>query len=146
MILFTCLTNTIIICQAIYQLFWMPQTAIIYQALINNAMISMYFYFLKISFNGNVQLGFGSEKVYFKSQILVHEYWTILDHSSVPVLFASGYNQHACSKEHKYHIFGQYWYTRNVPVFNNTGTVIPVSGTWSILITKAYATPTIYLS
>ena len=28
----------------------------------------------------------------------------------------------ACSKERKYHIFGQYWYTRNVPVFTNTGT------------------------
>ena len=28
----------------------------------------------------------------------------------------------AHSKEHKYHIFRQYWYTRNVPVFANTGT------------------------
>ena len=28
----------------------------------------------------------------------------------------------AHSKEHKYHIFRQYWYTRNVPVFTNTGT------------------------
>ena len=28
----------------------------------------------------------------------------------------------AHSKEHKYHIFWQYWYTRNVPVFTNTGT------------------------
>ena len=28
----------------------------------------------------------------------------------------------ACSKERKYHIFRQYWYTRNVPVFINTGT------------------------
>ena len=28
----------------------------------------------------------------------------------------------ARSKEHKYHIFRQYWYTRNIPVFNNTGT------------------------
>ena len=27
----------------------------------------------------------------------------------------------ACSKECKYHIFGQYWYTRNVPVLTNTG-------------------------
>ena len=27
-----------------------------------------------------------SEKVYFKSQILVHEYWTILDYFYVPVL------------------------------------------------------------
>ena len=26
------------------------------------------------------------EKVYFKSQILAHEYWTILDHFCVPVL------------------------------------------------------------
>ena len=28
----------------------------------------------------------------------------------------------ARSKERKYHISGQYWYTRNVPVFTNTGT------------------------
>ena len=28
----------------------------------------------------------------------------------------------ARSKERKYHIFKQYWYTRNVPVFSNTGT------------------------
>ena len=28
----------------------------------------------------------------------------------------------ARSKGHKYHIFMQYWYTRNVPVFTNTGT------------------------
>ena len=28
----------------------------------------------------------------------------------------------ACSKERKYHIFRQYWYTRNVPIFINTGT------------------------
>ena len=28
----------------------------------------------------------------------------------------------ACSKERKYHIFSQYWYTKNVPVFTNTGT------------------------
>ena len=26
------------------------------------------------------------EKVYLKSQILVHEYWTILDHFCIPVL------------------------------------------------------------
>ena len=40
------------------------------------------------------QLDGGKGKVYFKSQILVHEYWTILDHFGVPVLFASGCNQH----------------------------------------------------
>ena len=34
------------------------------------------------------------EKVYFKSQILVHEYWTKLDHFGIPVLFAFGYHQH----------------------------------------------------
>ena len=28
----------------------------------------------------------------------------------------------AHSKERKYHIFRQYWYTKNVPVFTNTGT------------------------
>ena len=33
-------------------------------------------------------------KVYFKSQILVHAYWTILDHFPVPVLFVSGFHQH----------------------------------------------------
>ena len=27
----------------------------------------------------------------------------------------------ARSKERTYHVFGQYWYTRNVPVFTNTG-------------------------
>ena len=30
-----------------------------------------------------------AEKVYFTSQILVHEYWTILDHFCVRVLKAS---------------------------------------------------------
>ena len=30
------------------------------------------------------------EKVHFKSQILVHEYWTILSHFCIPVLLASG--------------------------------------------------------
>ena len=35
-----------------------------------------------------------TEKVNFKSQILVHEYWTILKHFGVPVLFASGCHQH----------------------------------------------------
>ena len=29
----------------------------------------------------------------------------------------------ARSKEREYHIFRQYWYTRNVPVFTNTGTL-----------------------
>ena len=28
----------------------------------------------------------------------------------------------ACSKERKDPIFGQYWYTKNVPVLTNTGT------------------------
>ena len=28
----------------------------------------------------------------------------------------------ACSEECKYHIFGQYWYTKTVPVLTNTGT------------------------
>ena len=28
----------------------------------------------------------------------------------------------ACSKEREHHIFRQYWYTRNVPVFTDTGT------------------------
>ena len=60
------------------------------------------------------------EKVYFKSQILVHEYWTMLDHflRSSTVSF---WITPAHSKERKYHIFMQYWYTRNVPVFTNTG-------------------------
>ena len=34
------------------------------------------------------------EKVYFKSQILVHKYWTILDHFGILVLFAFGCHQH----------------------------------------------------
>ena len=34
------------------------------------------------------------EKVYFKSRILVHEHWTILDHFDIPVLFASECHQH----------------------------------------------------
>ena len=53
------------------------------------------------------------EKVYFKSQILVHEYWTIR---------VSFWMTPARSKWRKYHIFRQYWYTKNVPVFTNTGT------------------------
>ena len=62
------------------------------------------------------------EKVYLKSQILVHKYWTILDHFCVAVI-VSFWITLAHSKECTYHIFGQYWYTRNVPVFNNyTGT------------------------
>ena len=34
----------------------------------------------------NSSLEENSEKVYFKTQILVQEYWTILDHFCVPVL------------------------------------------------------------
>ena len=51
------------------------------------------------------------EKVNFKSQILVYEYWTILDHflhSSIVCFWMSL----AHSKERKYHIFGQYLYTK----------------------------------
>ena len=62
-----------------------------------------------------------TEKVYFKSQILIHEYWTILDHFCIPVI-VSFWITPAHSKERKYHIFGQYWYTKNVPVFTNTRT------------------------
>ena len=61
------------------------------------------------------------EKLYFKSQIRVHQYWTIQDHFCVPV-FVSSWITPPCSKERKYHIFRQYWYTRNVPVFTKTGT------------------------
>ena len=61
------------------------------------------------------------EKLYFKSQILVHQYWTIQDHFCVPV-FVSSWITIPCSKERKYHIFRQYWYTLNVPVFTETGT------------------------
>ena len=60
-----------------------------------------------------------SEKVYFKSQILVHEY-----DNTRPFLcssIVSFWITPARSKERKYHIFKQYWYTRNVPVFTNTG-------------------------
>ena len=51
------------------------------------------------------------EKVYFMSQILVNEYWSILDHflrSSIVSFWITP----ARSKERKYHIFRQYWYTR----------------------------------
>ena len=61
------------------------------------------------------------EKVYFMSQILVHEYWTILDHFLHSGI-VSFWLTPACSKERKYNIFRQYWNTRNVPVFTNTGT------------------------
>ena len=50
------------------------------------------------------------EQVYFKSQILVHEYWTILDHFGVPVLFASGSNQHVLENV-------------NITFSSNTGTL-----------------------
>ena len=50
-----------------------------------------------------------SEKVNFKSQILVHEYWTILDHFGVPVLFASGCHQHVLKNV-------------NITFLGNTGT------------------------
>ena len=36
------------------------------------------------------------------------------------------------SREHKYYIFGQYWYTRNVSSIHHYWD-IPVSGTWSTL-------------
>ena len=60
-------------------------------------------------------------KVYFKSQILVHEYWTMLKNVCVLVLLAFELTT-TRSKERKYHTSRQYWYTRNVPVFTNTGT------------------------
>ena len=47
--------------------------------------------------------------MYFKSQILVHEYWTMLDHFCFPVLFASGCNQHVLKNV-------------NITVSGNTGT------------------------
>ena len=61
------------------------------------------------------------EKVNFMSQILVYEYWTILDHflhSSIVCFWMSL----AHSKERKYHIFGAIFVHQNVPVFTNTGT------------------------
>ena len=59
------------------------------------------------------------KKVYLKSQILVHEYHAQVLDNTKPSLWITP----AHSKERKYHIFRQYWYTRNVPVFTNTGTV-----------------------
>ena len=41
----------------------------------------------------------------------------------------------ARSKEHKYHIFGQYWYTRNVPVFTNNSLVLGCSSIWDLKYT-----------
>ena len=43
----------------------------------------------KLYKNSTLFVNLNREKVYFKSQILVHEYWTILDHFCVPVLKAS---------------------------------------------------------
>ena len=62
------------------------------------------------------------EKVYFKSQILVHEYWTRPTRPFLCSSIVSFWITLACSKECKDHIFGQYWYTKNVPVLTNTGT------------------------
>ena len=61
------------------------------------------------------------EKVYFQ----VPDTGTRVLDNTKPFWFSSivcFWMPPALSKEHKYHIFGQYWYTRNVPVFTNTGT------------------------
>ena len=64
------------------------------------------------------------EKVNFKSQILVHKYWAILDHFGVPVLFASGCHQHVLKNV-------------NITFLGNTGTAemfqyLPILGRSSI--------------
>ena len=62
-------------------------------------------------------------------QILVYEYWAVLDQFYMKLLD----NTIMLSKERKYHHFGQYWYPRNVPVINNTKTfwhLGPRAGTW----------------
>ena len=64
------------------------------------------------------------EKVYFKSQILVHEYWTTLDHFGILVLFASGCQQHVLKNV-------------NITFAGNTGThkmfqYLPILGRSSI--------------
>ena len=62
------------------------------------------------------------EKVYFKSPADTGT--RVLDNTT-PILcssIASFWITPAGSKERKYHIFRQYWYTKNVPVFTNTGT------------------------
>ena len=61
------------------------------------------------------------EKVYFESQILVYEYWTILDHFGVAVLFASGCYRHVL-KNVNITFLGNTGTPNNVPVFTNTGT------------------------
>ena len=61
------------------------------------------------------------KKVYFKSQILVHEYWTILNHFGVLVLFASGCCQHIL-KNVNIAFLGNTGTPENVPVFTNIGT------------------------
>ena len=58
------------------------------------------------------------EKVYFKSRILVHEYWIILDHFGIPVLFASRCGQHVLKNVNI--TFSGNSGTR---VFTNTGTI-----------------------
>ena len=73
------------------------------------------------------------EKVNFKSQILVHEYWTILDHFGVPVLFASGCHQQVLKDV-------------NITFPNNTGThkvfqYLPILGRssiWDLKFTFSY--------
>ena len=64
-----------------------------------------------------------SEKVYFHvldtgTQVLdnTRPFW----HSSISSIICF-WMPPACSKECKYKIFRQYWYTRYVPVFTNTG-------------------------
>ena len=62
-----------------------------------------------------------SEKVYFQvpdtgTQVLDNTRPFL--HSSI----VSFWTTPARSKERKYHIFRRYWYTKNVPVFTNTGT------------------------
>ena len=55
----------------------------------------LYWYALEIFvYYDNIQLLKKKDKVYFKSQILVHEYWTILDHFCIAVLWASEQHQH----------------------------------------------------
>ena len=44
----------------------------------------------------------------------------------------------ARSKERKYHIFRQYWYIKNVPVFTNTGTFQNLGSEVYVFLTNIY--------
>ena len=70
------------------------------------------------------KLCFGKKLRFRKSVFLSSRYWYTSMDNTKPFLHYSIMNFwiiQALSKEQKYHILRKYWYTRNVPVFTNTG-------------------------